>query len=81
MRPIDIRKYKQELSLASRERRGNMDPEQKKVLDAQIAENIRKLKEYRPAKTLLVYMSTSIEVDTRKIIEIKLTTKVFRAKL
>ncbi len=69
MRPIDIRKYKTELRLACRQRRGSMDLEKKQVLDGQIAENVKKLKEYRPAKTLLIYMSTPIEVDTRKIIE------------
>lgn len=69
MRPIDIRKYKQELRLKCRERRTNMEAENKKLLDNSIAENVKRLKEYRPAKTLLVYMSTPIEVDTVKIIE------------
>ncbi len=69
MRPLDIRKYKQELREKCRASRMAMEPELKKRLDGKIAENVRRLKEYRPASTLLVYMSTPIEVDTIKIIE------------
>ena len=69
MRPIDIRKYKQELRLKCREARQSLSPETKKTLDSQVAENVRRLKEYRPAKTLLIYMSTPIEVDTVQIIK------------
>ena len=69
MRPIDIRKYKQELRLKCRERRTALDPEIKRERDQLIAANVRRLKEYRPASTLLVYMSTPIEVSTVEIIE------------
>lgn len=69
MRPIDIRGYKQDLRERSKERRKSMDQGEKKVLDMAVAENVRRLKEYRPAKTLLVYMSTPIEVDTIQIIK------------
>lgn len=69
MRPIDIRKYKQELRLRCRAIREGMDKEQKAVLDSAVAENVRRLKEYRPAKTILIYVSTPIEVDTKRIIE------------
>ncbi len=69
MRPIDIRKYKQELRVNCREKRQSLDPEAKKALDRGVAENVRRLKEYRPAKTLLIYMSTPIEVDTVQIIK------------
>ncbi|MBO5200806.1 MAG: 5-formyltetrahydrofolate cyclo-ligase [Clostridia bacterium] len=69
MRPIDIRKYKQELRLRCRATREGMDKEQKAVLDSAVAENVRRLKEYRPAKTILIYVSTPIEVDTKRIIE------------
>ena len=69
MRPIDIRKYKQELRLKCRERRNVLDSEVKSRLDKSIADNVRRLKEYRPAKTLLIYMSTPIEVDTIRIIQ------------
>ncbi len=69
MRPIDIRKYKQELRLRCREKRTGMESEVKSKLDKSIADNVRRLKEYRPAKTLLIYMSTPVEVDTIRIIE------------
>ena len=69
MPPLDIRKYKQELRLACRSRRENMDNETKALLDKKILNNICKLNEYKPAKTVLIYMSTPIEVDTINIIE------------
>ncbi len=69
MHPLDIRKYKQSLRQSSRLRRSEMDREEKKKLDADIAANVRRLNEYRPSKTLLVYVSTPIEVDTKGIIE------------
>ena len=69
MRPIDIRKYKQELRVKCRERRQNMDKNEKQRLDSAVAANVRRLKEYRPAKTILIYMSTPIEVDTAEIIK------------
>ncbi|MBO5909179.1 MAG: 5-formyltetrahydrofolate cyclo-ligase [Clostridia bacterium] len=69
MRPLNIKEYKQELRKSCRERRENLSPEIKRDLDLKIAVNIKKLKEYSPARTLLIYMSTPIEVDTIKIIE------------
>ncbi len=46
-----------------------MEPELKSALDRAVADNVRRLREYRPAKTLLIYVSTPIEVDTKLIIE------------
>lgn len=69
MRPLDIRKYKQELRLKCREYRQSLEQEFKAELDGKIADNVRRLKEYRPAHTILIYMSTPIEVDTVKIIK------------
>lgn len=69
MRPVDIRKYKQELRAKCREVRENMDKTAKAALDQSIADNVRRLKEYRPATTLLIYLSTAIEVDTIRIIK------------
>ena len=69
MRPIDIRKYKQELRANCRAKRQALSLEAKATLDRSVAENVRRLKEYRPAKTLLIYMSTPIEVDTVQIIK------------
>lgn len=69
MRPIDIRQYKTELRDAIKEERRNMDLEEKQRLDAGVARNVFRLYQYRSAKTVLVYVSTAIEVDTYKIIE------------
>ena len=69
MRPIDIRGYKQDLRARSKERRRNIAADEKQLLDKAVADNVRRLKEYRPAKTILIYMSTPIEVDTIGIIK------------
>ena len=69
MRPIDIRGYKQDLRARAKERRRDMAKDEKLALDNAVAENVRRLKEYRPAKTILIYMSTPIEVDTIGIIK------------
>lgn len=69
MRPIDIRQYKQTIREESRARRREMDPAVRAQCDGKIAENIRRLHQYDPAGTVLVYMSTPIEVDTRQIIK------------
>lgn len=69
MHPLDIRKYKQSIRETQKRRRAEMDPERKAELDCDISQNVRRLNEYKPAKTLLVYVSTPIEVNTRTIIE------------
>lgn len=69
MHPLDIRKYKQTIRETQKKRRAEMDKERKAQLDRDISANVRRLNEYAPAKTLLVYVSTPIEVDTRLIIE------------
>lgn len=69
MRPIDIRNYKQELRASCRLRRQGMEKGEKARLDHRVAEQVKRLKEYRPSTTLLVYVSTDIEVSTREIIE------------
>ena len=69
MHPIDIRKYKIELREHCRNFRKSLDPDVKAEMDAQISERVKKLYQYRSAKTIMIYVSTSIEVDTFKIIE------------
>lgn len=69
MRPVDIRQYKNELRDFIKDERRALDPEEKKKLDAGVTRNVFKLYQYRAAKTVLVYVSTPIEVDTLKIIE------------
>lgn len=69
MRPIDIRQYKIELRNSIKEERRNMNPEEKQKLDSGVARNVFRLYQYRSCKTVLVYVSTSIEVDTFEIIK------------
>ncbi len=69
MRPIDIRQYKTELRNSIKEERRNMDPEEKLKLDSGVARNVFRLYQYKSAKTVLVYVSTTIEVDTFEIIK------------
>ena len=69
MRNIDIRKYKVDLREQCKKRRKELEKEQKAIMDSAIAERVRKLYQYKAAKTVLVYVSTSIEVDTFEIIK------------
>ena len=69
MHPIDIRKYKIELREHCRNFRKSLDPDVKAEMDAQISERVKKLYQSRSARVIMVYVSTSIEVDTFKIIE------------
>lgn len=69
MQPLDIRKYKQSIRESQKKRRAEMDKDKKAELDRDVAANVRRLNEYPPAKTLLIYVSTPIEVDTKLIIE------------
>ena len=69
MRPVDIRQYKIELRNSIKEERRNMDPQQKALLDSGVTRNVFRLYQYKAAKTILVYVSTAIEVDTFEIIK------------
>lgn len=69
MRNIDIREYKQEIRTKGRVLRAELDREQRAVLDAKIAANVRRLYQYGPCKTVMIYVSTPIEVNTIPIIE------------
>lgn len=69
MRPIDIRQYKTELRNSIKDERRNMAPEEKQKLDSGVTRNVFRLYQYRSCKTVLVYVSTAIEVDTIEIIK------------
>jgi 5-formyltetrahydrofolate cyclo-ligase len=64
----DIRPVKAALREKYRNIRTAMTPEEKKGYDDAIAEQVRRLWQYEKNDTLLVYVSTPIEVDTHKII-------------
>lgn len=64
----DIRQLKTRLRAKYRAIRTEMDPEVRADCDSRIAERVRRLWQYRRARQVLVYVSTPIEVDTRRII-------------
>lgn len=64
----DIRQLKTRLRQKYRAIRAEMDPEVRAACDSRIAERVRRLWQYRRAHQVLVYVSTPIEVDTRRII-------------
>lgn len=68
MSVIDIRPIKAELRQKYRSLRQSMSPEIKEQKDAAIAAQVRRLWQYQRNNVLLIYVSTSIEVDTFRII-------------
>lgn len=67
-KPVNIKEYKNVLRNRFKERRHLMTQNRKALADHRIAVRLRSLLCYRRAKTVLVYVSTPIEVDTREII-------------
>ena len=65
---MDIRKYKTNLRNEIKTFRNNMPQNIKKEYDDAIAENLLNSVTYKNADAILCYMSTSIEVNTEKII-------------
>lgn len=68
MSVIDIRPIKSELRQKYRSLRQAMPQEIKKQKDMAIADQVRRLWQYQRNSVLLIYVSTSIEVDTTDII-------------
>ncbi len=68
MQVTDIRPIKQGLRDQYKAHRRAMDPTEKQRKDAAILRYVRKLWQYNKNDTLLCYVSTAIEVDTRGII-------------
>lgn len=68
MQKIDIRKVKNEYRARAKEYRASLTENEKVALDTAIFNNLRSVLEYENAKTVLCYMSTPSEVDTKGII-------------
>ena len=64
----DIRPLKLELRAKYRGIREGLTEDEKNELDTAIARQVRRLWQYQRNHTLLTYVSTPIEVDTRRII-------------
>lgn len=71
---IDIRPIKKKLRAEAREMRRSMSPEKKKLLDRKIKNKLLNLWAVREAESVLCYVSTEIEVDTREFINALLKT-------
>lgn len=65
----DIRKLKMRLREEYRAKRTALTEEDKDHRDSRIAGRVRSLWQYRDNDWLLIYVSTPIEVDTRRLIE------------
>ncbi len=66
---IDIRPIKKKLRAEAREMRRSLSPERKSALDRKIRNKLINLFAVREVETVLCYVSTDIEVDTREFIE------------
>ena len=66
---IDIRPIKKKLRADAKELRRSMSPEVKASLDRKIKNKLLNLWALREAPTVLCYVSTDIEVDTRELID------------
>ncbi len=65
----DIREYKNALRQRYRDYRTRLSPQDKLRLDEDVLSRVTRLNQYTNADLLLIYVSTAIEVDTRKLIE------------
>ncbi len=65
---IDIRPIKKKLRIQAREMRSSMSPVTKQALDRKIKNRLLNLWALRGVDTVLCYVSTPIEVDTRGLI-------------
>jgi 5-formyltetrahydrofolate cyclo-ligase len=68
----DIREYKKNLRQRYRDYRTRLQPQVKSRLDEDILSRVTRLNQYANTDLLLVYVSTPIEVDTRRLIEVAL---------
>ena len=69
----DIREYKTNLRQRYRAYRVKLTADEKSRLDEDVFQRITRLNQYATAELLLVYVSTPIEVDTRRLIEYALS--------
>jgi len=63
-----IHKRKKELRKKVQEIRDSLDPEQRRLLSAEIGENLWSIPEFNQAETLLFFLSFRSEVDTKPMI-------------
>lgn len=66
---VDIRKIKDDFRTQSKQYRQNLSQCKKEELEAEILKRVLDLDAVKKAKTVLCYVSTASEVDTKKLIE------------
>ena len=69
---FDIREYKKRLREKNKEKRNNLNSKEKLELDNKIFKKLISLNSYKNAKMIVTFVSTSIEVDTHRLIEYSL---------
>ena len=69
MHRIDLKEYKNKLRTETKEWRRNLPKEEKAYLDSGVLRNVLKMREYKSAEKIFIYVSTAIEVDTLAIID------------
>lgn len=69
MSKIDLRQYKKEIRAQMRKLRREMPPETIQKKDREIYERLIAMEQYQCAKTVVVYVSKELEVDTRRLME------------
>ncbi len=73
MPKIDLRIYKKELRAQMRALRQAMSPALRAEKDRLLFERIIRLPQYKKAHTVICYVSSAVEVDTRRLISYALT--------
>ena len=69
MPKIDLREYKKEIRSQMRRIRREMSPQTVQEKNDRIYKRLIATQQYRWAKTVVVYVSKELEVDTRRLME------------
>lgn len=69
MSKIDLREYKKEIRAQMRKIRREMPPDVIREKNDQIFRRLVATQQYRRAKTVVLYVSKELEVDTRRLIK------------
>lgn len=68
-KPSNLKDYKQALRAELKQKRVSMAPAEKQAMDKQIYTRVLATEEFAKADTVLIYVSTELEVDTEQIIQ------------
>lgn len=67
-KPSNLKEYKKALRAELKQKRVSMAPSEKQAMDKQIYDRVLATAEFTEAHTVLIYVSTELEVDTEQII-------------